>query len=126
MTVGDDWRLCSHKEAKCFQNLCNLRNSGRKRTQTFLCMPDQSRTPKIAALVFCPLPENRTRELRNWGPQWKTPQMRSLRKPKNTSVEEDWSLSRVLISGRFSLCVIAVSLSFFPPFLASTAFIFSK
>lgn len=67
MTVRDDWReyYCSHKgdAFKCFQNLCNLRNSGRKRTQTFLCMPDQSRTPKIAALVFCPLPENRTREL---------------------------------------------------------------
>lgn len=51
------------KRLNAYKNLCNLRNSGRKRTQTFLCIPDQSRIPKIATLFFCPLPENRMREL---------------------------------------------------------------
>lgn len=89
------------KEAKGFQDLCNWRNGVGNRPQTFLCMPEQSRTPEIATLP--PTPPKTTHT--NWGPRWKTHQIRSLRKPKNTSGGKlRWWLGP-LISGRFSVCV---------------------
>ena len=47
------------KEAKGFPKLCNLRNSVGNRAQTFLCMPEQSRTTETATLT----PQNHTRKL---------------------------------------------------------------
>lgn len=107
------------KEAKGFQNLCE-RNSVGNKTQTFLCMPEQSRTPEIATLAP---PPNHTREL---GPRWKPIKLgagesQKIHLRRKTGVKAQVELARVRVCMcvfvhawvRACVCAIAVRPSFF-------------